>query len=488
MKRHPPPTMWPQPPRQRVRMNVKTACMLLGICGTLVLLPGWTQQAPETYETATTQALERLIRTTRRGGEAREPVILEEGTADLRLVAPVNDDLEQAILLMQEKDYAAAIPLLESSLKDQPTYEPIWEALGWCYHNTGRSAEAEALWQQYLTLRPESPKAYSLLAQMAILRSDWQAADRYLSGSLRYDPDSYDVRFWYAQNLFRLGRMDTASEALEKLVAEDEYRFDVQVDLARIHTLLQRHEDSLALWTRIIEEIPGNLSFRTEYAQALMRAGELEEADEQARRILEEDPDAWNVMLLRADLAEMTQRPEQMVESLRDLIDSARNDEVRGKLQARLAARLVNFHNRDAGRWPLDLALDEYAAAIDSAPDYVPWLNQYAQIAVMAHQPVKARRVTDRILKELNPNNHQALRTRFEIEMLVRNFDAAERAMDDLYDRFQPKDPYRFLDRARLEVQRGRYQNAMDALDRLEEIGNQGAVFTLLYHGLTESE
>lgn len=201
MKRHPPPTMWPQPPRQRVRMNVKTACMLLGICGTLVLLPGWTQQAPETYETATTQALERLIRTTRRGGEAREPVILEEGTADLRLVAPVNDDLEQAILLMQEKDYAAAIPLLESSLKDQPTYEPIWEALGWCYHNTGRSAEAEALWQQYLTLRPESPKAYSLLAQMAILRSDWQAADRYLSGSLRYDPDSYDVRFWYAQNL-----------------------------------------------------------------------------------------------------------------------------------------------------------------------------------------------------------------------------------------------------------------------------------------------
>lgn len=488
MKKQPPPMIWRRLPRRRLRLNLKAVCMLLGTCGALVLLPGWTQQAPEAYEPATTQALDRLIRTTRRGGEGREAFILQEGEADPHSVVPVNDDLEQAILLMQEKDYAAAIPLLESSLKTQPTYEPIWEALGWCYHNTGRSDEAEALWQKYLTLRPESPKAHSLLAQMAVLRSDWQAADRYLTGSLRYDPDNYDVRFWHGQNLYRLGRLDPASEALEQLVAEDDYRFDVQVDLARIHTLLQRHEDSLALWTRIIEEIPGNLSFRTEYARALMLAGELEEADEQARRILEEDPDLWNVMLLRADLAEMTQRPEQMVESLRDLIGSARNDDVRGKLQARLGARLIDLHNRNADRWPLDLALDQYAAAIDTAPNYVPWLNRYAQIAVRAHQPVKARRVTDRILKELNPNNHQALRTRFEVDLLERNFDAAERTLNDLYDRVQPKNPYRFLDRARLEVQRGRYQNAMDALDRLEEIGNQGAVFTLLYHGLTESE
>ena len=346
MKKQPPPMIWRRPPRRRLRLNVKTGGMVLGICAALVLLPGWTQQAPEAYEPATTQALDRLIRTTRRGGGGREAVILQGGGADPRAGAPVNTDREQAILLMQEKDYAAAIPLLESSLKDQPTYEPIWEALGWCYHNTGRSADAEDLWQKYLTLRPESPKAYSLLAQMAVLRSDWQAADRYLAGSLRYDPDNYDTRFWYAQNLFRLGRLDTASEALEQLVAEDDYRFDVQVDLARIHTLLQRHEDSLALWTRIIEEIPGNLSFRTEYARALMLAGELEQADEQARRILEEDPDEWQVMLLRADLAEMTQRPEQTVESLQDLIDSARNDDVRGKLHARLAARLVDLHNK----------------------------------------------------------------------------------------------------------------------------------------------
>ena len=488
MKHQPPPMVWRRLPQRRIRLRPKTVCLLLGICGILVLLPGWTRQAPDAYEPATTQAIDRLIRTTQRGGEGVEPFLIQEGEADPRPALSENNDLEQAILLMQEKDYAAAIPLLEGALKAQPTVEAIWEALGWCYHNTGRSDEAEQLWQQYLTLRPESPKAHSLLAQMAVLRSDWRAADRYLKASLRYDPDNYDVRFWHAQNLFRLGRLDAATADMEQLVAEDEYRFDVQLDLARLYTLLQRYEEALALWARIVEEVPGNPGFRTEYARALMVAGELEEADAQARRILEEEPDNADVMLLRADLAEMTQRPEDMVESLRELMDSARDDEVRGKLNARLAARLVALHRRDADRWPLDLALEQYEAAIETAPHYVPWQNQYAQLAVMARQPVRARRAADRILKEFNPNNQQALRTRFEVEMLTRNFDAAERAMNDLYDRFQPKDPYRHLDRARLEVARGRYQNAMDALDRLEEIGHQGAVFTLLYHGLTESD
>lgn len=70
MKKQPPPMIWRRPPRRRLRLNVKTGGMVLGICAALVLLPGWTQQAPEAYEPATTQALDRLIRTTRRGGGA----------------------------------------------------------------------------------------------------------------------------------------------------------------------------------------------------------------------------------------------------------------------------------------------------------------------------------------------------------------------------------------------------------------------------------
>ena len=437
-------------------------------------------------EVATAAAVERLVRSTHKGSE-RAPFVLKEGPSDPEEARPENDDLEKAIVLIQEKDYAAAVPLLEQVIKKMPTVEAVWEALGWSYYHTGRAEEAGRLWEQYAALRPESPKAHSLLAQLALLRNDWQAADRHLEESLRLEPGNYDIRYWHAQNLFRLGRLEPAVGIFEKLVAEDEFRFDVKIDLARIYTLVQRYEDSLDLWAQIVAEIPDNLDFRTDYARGLMLVGSLEEADEQARRVLAEDPARWTAMNIRADVAEISQHPEAMVKALEELIGDAKDDAVRAKLRVRLGARLVVLGRKDAARWPLTMALEQYEEALAAVPGNVPWRNQYAQIALMAHEPEKARRAVDEILEKHNPYNQAALRTRFEIEMLVRDFDAAERALDEAYDSFQPENPFRDLDLARLEVQRGRYQNAMDALDRLEEAGNH-TVLTLLYHGLTESE
>lgn len=466
-------------------MSLRKGWILLCAACSVALLAGWTKE--ESLSASTTQAIDQLIRSTRRATDGRAPFILEDGPADPRPEAVADNELEQAIVLMQEKDYAAAVPLLENSLKYKPTIEAIWEALGWSYYHTGRAEEAERLWLQYLNLRPESPKAHSLLAQLALLRNDWRAADRHLEGSLKLDPTSFDIRYWYAQNLFRLGRLEPAVAIFEKLVGEDEYRYDVKIDLARIYTLVQRYEDSLDLWADVVAEIPGNLDFRTDFARALMLVGSLDEADEQARKVLAEDPSRWTAMNIRADVAEIAQKPESMVAALEQLIEDAEDDEVRARLQIRLGSRLVVLGRKDPVKWPLTLALEQYEAAIQTIPTYVPWQNQYAQIALMAHQPELARKTVEHVLKEFNPYNQQALRTRFEIEMLKRDFNAAEQALDEVYDTYQPDNPFRDLDIARLEIQRGRYQNAMDALDRLEEAGNH-TVFTLVYHGLTESE
>ena len=458
-----------------------------GLAFWLLMAPAPAVAPAETASVATATAVEALVRATRPSAE-REPFRLEDGPADPQAEREARDELEQAIMLIQEKDYAAATPLLEDALQIDPTVEATWEALGWCYYHLGRVADAEKLWEQFAALRPESPKAHNLLAQLAIARSDWSAADRHLARALALEPANYDVRYWYAQNLFRLGRLDPAVEIFETLVAEDAGRFDVKTDLARTYSLVQRHEDALDLWTEIVEILPENLAFRTEFARALMLVGSLDQADAEARRILEEDPARWDVMNLRADLVEIGRPPEEAVAALRELIADAADPDVRAQLQVRLGARLVALNRKDAGRWPLTLALEQYAAATDVRPTYVPWLNQYSQIALMAHQTGVARDVADRILRDLNPHNQQALKTRFEIEMFRRDFPAAERALDAIYADYQPNNPYRFLQRARLEVQRGDYPAALAALDRLEETGSRGAVLTLLYHGLTESE
>lgn len=315
--------------RSSRRMRPLAACLLLsaGILGHPAT--GWSRKPPSPPPVATTQAVERLMRATRQNLVRPDPLIPAEGPLDPVPELSTQDELEQAILCIQDQDYAGAIPLLEAALKDQPTTEAIWEALGWCYHNIGQTDEAEALWLRYLNLRPDSPKAHSLLAQMAVLRNDWRAADRYLQNSLRLDPDNYDVRFWYAQNQFRLGRLDEATTAMEQLVAEDDSRLDVQVDLARMLTLLQRYEEALELWENINREIPAHPTFQAEYARALMFAGELEEARQLAQAIIQDRPEDWETILLLADLAELTQRPEDMVQALEDLIHATHNEENR---------------------------------------------------------------------------------------------------------------------------------------------------------------
>ncbi len=434
-----------------------------------------------------------------RQGRSRPPFVITaqppETTAeelaqakDAALTSQEFQALEEAIVLIQEESYQEAIPLLKSALKRHPTLEPVWEALGWCYIHTDRMDEAETLWRQYLTLRPESPKAHSMLAQLAIQRSDWRMADRYLKGSLKLEPENYDIRYWHAQNLLRLGRLGEALPEFEKLVAVDAYRFDVKIDLARAYTIRQRYEDALDLWVEIIDEIPENLDFRTEFARALLMTGSLEEADAQARAILAEDPTRWPVLGMRADIAEISQSDIQVVETLRALIEDTSTEEQKARLHARLAARYTILHNKNPERWPLSLALEQYAEAIDRIPDNVSWLNQYSGLALMTGKTVEARRVVDHILRDVNPYNRHALRSRFELALLDKDFNAAELILSEMVRRYQPNDPYRFVDRARLEVQQGRYQEALEALDKLEEAGRRGAVFTLLYHGLTESE
>ena len=419
----------------------------------------------------------------------RDPFVLDAAGQSDRLEVPAGENkLETAILLLQDKEYAEAIPLLEAELERIPTVEAVWEGLGWSYYGVGRVEDAERLWQQYVALRPDSPKAHSLLAQLAILRSDWRSADGHLSRGLELDSDNYDIRYWYAQNLFRLGRLEQAVEIMEALVQEDDMRYDVRTDLARVYTLFQNYEAGLDLWEEIVDVFPDNLDFRTEYARVLMLTGGLEEADEQARRILAEEPGRMPVMLLRADIAELSKLPEEMIPALKNLIEEAEDDNVRAQLRVRLAVRYLVLNREDAREWPLELALEQYAAATEAVPYYVPWLNQYAAVALIARRPQVAARITDHVLNEINPYNQQALRSRFELAMLRRDYDAAERALDEMYARLDPGNPYRFFDRARIEVARGKFFNAMDELDKFEEAGHKGAVLTLLYHGLTESE
>lgn len=454
--------------------------------------------------------VERLLRSTRMRDANRAPFELIDGPED-PVVFIEGNELEQGIILMQEGNFERnlknfdgaqelfneSIPLLEVGLRRNSGLEYAWEALGFCYFYADRKDDAKKLFEQYLTLRPDSPKAYSMLAQLAIDRSDWEAVDRYLKGALRLDPKNFDTRYWYAQNLMRLGELNSAMDIFEQLVLEDDYRTDVKIDLARLYMLTQYYDDAHDLWLDVVEEYPAIFKdmetgqpviYRAELAMAELLVGNLEEADRQCRIILEEMPDYAPAMEMRANIAELSHRPEEIVASLLELIEESEDKKVETGLRVRLSARYIELNNQDAGRWPLELALYQMKLVLEEEPSNVAHLTRYAQICLMSQKYAEAEATIDEILTSFNPYNQHALAVRFELELSRGNFDAAEYALEERYTRFAPNNPYRHLDMARLELQRGRYQNALDSLNLLEEAGAQGTVLTLLYHGLTQSE
>ncbi|OGV69618.1 MAG: hypothetical protein A2283_00190 [Lentisphaerae bacterium RIFOXYA12_FULL_48_11] len=396
--------------------------------------------------------------------------------------------LENAILMVQEKNYAPAVPILEEALKLDPTQEFVWEALGWSYYYTGQADRAEKLWKQYFELLPGSPKAHMLLAQLSLLKKDWREADIYLKGSLDLEPDNYDIRFWYAQNLFRLGRLESAADLLRKLSAEDPERLDVAVDLAHLEGLLQKYDEAVVLWERIINKIPDNLDYRISYSRALMLVGSIEQAEAQARIVLSDNKSSRDAMRILADIAGLSQLPERVVEMLEALVAEADDPGVKAELQVRLAVYYVGLWRRNPEKWTPERPLELMEKAVKARPDYVPWLNQYAELALVMQKPRSAEGIINRVLTDFNPNNQRALRARFELAVQLRHFDIAEEALRAVFDKFNPDDPSRHLMMARLRIQEGRYREAMDELDSLEAAASRGTVFGLVYHGLTKSE
>ncbi|HPK38078.1 MAG TPA: tetratricopeptide repeat protein, partial [Kiritimatiellia bacterium] len=148
-----------------------------------------------------------------------EQAIAEARATDVATTAPAAL-LYRGLMLSQEEKYAEAIPFLEEALRQDPSQQAGWEALGWAYIRTDQKERAWRLWEYFQQLMPDEWMPYNLLAQGAVMQQDWRAADTHFKKALELRPDLFDLRFWYAQNLLRIGKPDEAEQIFRQLIKE----------------------------------------------------------------------------------------------------------------------------------------------------------------------------------------------------------------------------------------------------------------------------
>ena len=260
--------------------------------------------------------------------------------------------LYHGLELAQEEEYEEAIPFLEEALRRDPSLQNGWEGLGWAYIRTGDLARARKLWEYFRRLMPGETLPHTLLAQAAIIDRDWAAADQHFRDAIATGGTSYDVRFWYAQNLMRLGRAKEAEDYMRLLVAEDPDRLDVQLDLASLLTQRLAYDEAVDIYRRVNEELPGNPRHLLAQAFLEIRVGELNRADALCLDVLELDPGNTHAMTLRADIAEIA--GQQNIEPFLQIIDETTDDVSRGHLRIRLANRLHSANQIRPGTYPTE--------------------------------------------------------------------------------------------------------------------------------------
>jgi len=397
--------------------------------------------------------------------------------------------LYKGIGLFSEKEYEKCVPFLEDALSLDSSLESGWEALGWAYYRMGEKELAIDLWTRMMRLMPEKPMPYKLLAQALVLDKDWVKADEHFRKALSLDPDQYDLRFWFAQNLLRLGKEKESERVIRALVREDPDRFDVQIMLARMLTYQQEYEEAAEWWHKITAEIPDNPDLTLEQANVELQIGETQKADELCAEILKVDPTNLRALNMRADLADISDMGQLCITRLQELVAATSNLQTRAGLRIRLASRCRMINERSADPpYTQAYIVEQYEEAIKDDPTNADNILVCAEVCVALRRYSRAKELALEVLEKFNPNNVRAKDVLYSVMLFTGHYEEADQILADRYSGFEKNSPMRLYKQANLLMEKGEYESALKLLDEMDRRTRGGCVFTLLYHQLTESD
>ena len=390
---------------------------------------------------------------------------------------------------LQDEEYEEAQPYLQEALRRDPTMQAGWEGLGWSYIRTDDLKTAKAIWEYFRRLMPEQWLPYSLLGQLAVLEQDWPLADKHFRKALELNPNEekmIDVRYWFGQNLMRLGQAREAERVFREILQKEPERLDIARDLASL--LIQRLEyyEAVEIYRHVNEEVEDNPRLMLEQAFLEMKVGEIVKADQICRDILEIDPEDLNAMRLRADIAEISGLHD--ITPLEDLIGQTDSPIQRAALRVRLANRCIDENRNHTGSYGSDFIIGLVKKAIEENPSSVDYRILCGQLLFMDQRYSEARAVAMTVLEKFNQTNFKAKQILLEIAMREQRLDDALQILADLYTGIFANDPDSHFYRARIFTMQGRYADAKRELDIVEAAALKGTVLSLVYTDLTESD
>ena len=212
-------------------------------------------------------------------------------------------DLETQIawgnLFLEKYDPAGASSSFSAALKINPNLPEA--LLGLALTLTGSaSGEAEALLGKALKVNPNLEPAHAALAEIAIEREDFPAAEEKIRQCLEINPRSLKARSLQAVMHYAHGREQALEDALQALLKLNPRYGEVYRHLARYCVTQRLYRQAVDFFRQAIRLNPNLFSAYADLGVNLLRIGREAEAKEILERAYRVDPfNLWTVNTLR---------------------------------------------------------------------------------------------------------------------------------------------------------------------------------------------
>jgi len=196
------------------------------------------------------------------------------------------NELQVGIHEFGQRNYVAAIEILQKVLATEKDIPLVYENLGALYMQVGRHAEAETIYRQALARGMEDADFHVNLGLLHHYRREWTEAEKELRVALGLDPRNVAARVHLGNTLRAGGQPEEAISQYQKALEINPnylYAFD---GLGIAHSKLGQQEEALRSFREVVRLDPEGAQGHFNLAVQLEQMGRRTEALEAYRELL----------------------------------------------------------------------------------------------------------------------------------------------------------------------------------------------------------
>ncbi len=217
---------------------------------------------------------------------------------------PLNTEalMLQAGLLIEDKDLDEAEFILRRIIRQEEENTRAYLTLSQLLAVRGKQNEAERILLQGLKTDPGATNLKLALFNLYLQKGEADKARDYLQELITSNPEDVSIALAHANFRLHQNEPGEAEKILKKVLEKHPENLQIFSTLSRLYEVTNQREKLITLYKEAHAQLPKDPERTLALAKKLLQLGELDEAEQYVRQVLEKHPDQLSARLLETEI------------------------------------------------------------------------------------------------------------------------------------------------------------------------------------------